>query len=99
MGGARAAQKQSLAGVLQNRCQACSFIKKGLQYRCCQAYNFIKKGLQYWCFPMKFTKSLRTPFLTEQLYLMAASGSKQCKPIKIYTESLCCRERNDIPEQ
>ena len=25
-------------------------------------------------------------------------GSKQCKPMKTYTESLCCRERNDIPE-
>ena len=25
--------------------------------------------------------------------------SKQCKPIKTYTESLCCREKNDIPER
>ena len=61
-------QKQSLADALQNRCQACNFIKKGLQYRCCQACNFIKKGLQCRRFPMKFTKSLRTPFFTEQLY-------------------------------
>ena len=25
--------------------------------------------------------------------------SKQCKPMKTYTESLCCQERNDIPER
>ena len=29
--------------------------------------------------------------------MVAASSSKQCKPMKIHTESLCCRERNDIP--
>ena len=51
--GASGVQKQSLADVLQNRCQACNFIKKRLQHR---------------CFPMKFTKSLRTPFFTEHLY-------------------------------
>ena len=84
MSGASAVQKQSLADVLQNRCQACNFIKKRLQHR---------------CFPMKFTKSLRTPFLQNTSTLMAASGSKQCKPMKTYTESLCCRERNDIPER
>ena len=48
---------------------------------------------------MKFMKSLRTPFLQNTSTLMAASGSKQCKPMKTYTESLCCQERNDIPEQ
>ena len=53
MSGASAVQKHLLAGVLQNRCQACNFIKKRLQHR---------------CFPMKFTKSLRTPFFTEHLY-------------------------------
>ena len=47
MSGASAVQKQSLADVLQNKCQACNFIKKRLQHR---------------CFPMKFTKSLKTPF-------------------------------------
>ena len=26
---------------------------------------------------------------------MAAPGSKQCEPIKTYTESLCCLERKD----
>ena len=25
--------------------------------------------------------------------------SKQCKPMKTYTKSLCCREGNDIPER
>ena len=25
--------------------------------------------------------------------------SKQCKPMKTYTESLCCQERNNIPER
>ena len=25
--------------------------------------------------------------------------NKQCKPMKTYTESLCCREGNDIPER
>ena len=25
--------------------------------------------------------------------------SKQCKPMKTYTECLCCQERNDIPER
>ena len=84
MSGASAVQKHSLADVLQNRCQACNFIKKRVQHR---------------CFPMKFTKSLRTPFLQNTSTLMAASGSKQCKPMKTYTESLCCRERNDIPER
>ena len=29
---------------------------------------------------------------------MAAAGSKQCKPMKRYTESLCCQERNDLRE-
>ena len=53
MSGPSAVQKQSLADVFQNRCQACYFIKKRLQHR---------------CFPMKFTKSLRIPFFTERLY-------------------------------
>ena len=48
-----AVQKHSFADVLQNRCQASNFIKKRLQHR---------------CFPMKFTKSLKTPFFTEHLY-------------------------------
>ena len=39
--GVSAVQKQSLVDVLQNRCQACNFIKKRLQHR---------------CFPMKLTK-------------------------------------------
>ena len=84
MSGASAVQKHSLADVLQNRCQACNFIKKRLQHR---------------CFPMKFTKSLRTPFLQNTSTLMAAFGSKQCKPMKTYTASLCCRERNDTTER
>ena len=50
---ASAVQKQSLADVLQNRCQTWHFIKKRLQHR---------------CFPKIFTKSLRTPFFTEHLY-------------------------------
>ena len=25
--------------------------------------------------------------------------SEQCKPMKTYTESLCCQERNEIPER
>ena len=75
MSGASAVQKQSLADVLQNGCQACNFMKR----------------LQERCFPTKFTKSLRTPFFTEHLStLMTASGSKQCKPMKTYTESLSC---------
>ena len=84
MSGASAVQKQSLADVLQSRCQACNFIKKRLQHR---------------CFPMKFTKSSRTPFLQNTSTLMAASGSKQCKAMKTYTESLCCRIINYIPER
>ena len=62
-------QKQSLADVLQSRCQACNFIKKRLQHR---------------RFPMKFTKFLRTLFLVLQntFTLVAASGTKQCKPVK-----------------
>ena len=51
--GASAMQKQSFADILQNRCQACNFVKKRLQHR---------------CFATKFTKSLRTPFLTEHFY-------------------------------
>ena len=78
MSGASAAQKQSLADVLQNSCQACNFIEKRLQHR---------------CFPMKFTKSLRTPFLQNTSTLVTASGSKQCKPMKTYTESLSCRKK------
>ena len=84
MSGTSAVRKQLLADVLQNRYQACKFIKKRLQHK---------------RFPMKFTKSLRTPFLQTTSTLMAASGSKQCKPMKTYTESSCCRERNDIPER
>ena len=75
MSGASAVQKQSLAEVLQNRCQASNFIKKRLRHR---------------CFPRKYTKSLRTPFLQNTSTLMAASGSKQCKPMKTYTDSLSC---------
>ena len=45
--GASAVQKQSLTDALQNRCQACNFLKKRLQHR---------------CFPVKFTKFLGTPF-------------------------------------
>ena len=68
MSGASAVQKHSLADVLQNRCQACNFIKKRLQHR---------------CFPMKFTKSLRTSFFLQNTStLMAASSNKQCKPMK-----------------
>ena len=78
MGGASVVQKQSLADVLQNRCQACNFIKKRLQDR---------------CFPMKFTKSLRTPFLQNTYTLMTASGIKQCKSMKTFTESLSCRKK------
>ena len=78
MGGASVVQKQSLADVLQNRCQGCNFIKKRLQDR---------------CFPMKFTKSLRTPFLQNTSTLMAASGIKQCKSMKTFTESLSCRKK------
>ena len=74
MCGASAVQKQSLADVLQNRGHICNFIKKRLQHR---------------GFPMKFTKYFRTPFLQNTSTLMAASGSKHCKPMKTYTESLC----------
>ena len=42
---------------------------------------------------MKFMKSLRTAFLQDTSTLMAASGSKQCKPMKTYTESLSCRKK------
>ena len=84
MNGGSAKQKQSLADVLQNRCQPCNFIKKRLQHR---------------CFPMKFTKFLRTPFLQNTSTLVAASGCKQCKPMKTYTESLSCQGRNDTPER
>ena len=76
--GASAVQKQSLEDVLQNRCQSCNFIKKRLQYR---------------CFSMKFMKSLRTRFLQNTSTLMAASRSKQCKPMKTYTESLSRRKK------
>ena len=72
----------SLADVLQSRCQACNFIKKRLEHR---------------CFPMKLTKYLHL-LLQNTSTLMAASASKQFKPMKTYTESLCCRERNDKPE-
>ena len=58
----------------------------------CQTCNFIKETLT-------FMKSLRTPFLKNTSTLMTASGSKQCKPMKTYTESLYCQERNDIPER
>ena len=78
MSGANAVQKQSLADVLQNRCQDCNFIKKRLQHR---------------CFSMKFTKSLRTLFYQNTSTLMATSGSKQCKPMETYAESLSCPKR------
>ena len=81
MSGASAVQKQSLADVLQNRCQVCNIIK-------------IKKRLQHRCFPMKFTKSLRAHlFLQNTSTLMAASGSKHCKTMKTYTESFSCQKK------
>ena len=82
MSGASAVQKHSLEHVLQNRCQVCNFVKNRLRHR---------------CFPMKFTNSLKTRFLQNISPPMAASSNKQCKPMKTYTESLCCPERNDIP--
>ena len=51
------------------------------------------------CFPMNFMKFLGTPFLQNTSALVVASSSKQCKPMKTYTERLCCREINDIPER
>ena len=84
MSGASAVQKQSLADILQNRCQAWNFIKKRPQkVFSYEIYEIFKN----------------TFFLQNTSTLMAASGSKQCKPMKTYTESLCCRERNDIPER
>ena len=77
-------QKQLLADILQSRCQAC---------------NLIKRRLQHKCFPTKFAKFLRAPFLQNTSTLVVASGSKRCKPMKTYTENLCCRERNDITER
>ena len=53
LSGVSLVQRQPLANFLQNRCQACNLIKKGLQHR---------------CFPMKFTKFLSKPFFTEHLY-------------------------------
>ena len=69
----RAVQKEFLADLLQNRSQACNFIKKRLQHR---------------CFPMKFIKFFRALFLQNISTLVAASGSKQCKPMKTYTTKL-----------
>ena len=67
-------QKHSLADILQNRCQG---------------YNFIKKRVQHRCFPMKFTKSLRTPFFyrTPLLWrlLLAVNSVNQLKhTLKVY---------------
>ena len=61
--------------------------------KCSQACNFIEKRLQHRCFPMKFTKSLRAPFLQNTSALRAASGSKQGKLMKTYTESLYCQKK------
>ena len=57
------------------------------------------KRLQHRCFPIKFMKFLKTPLLHNTSTLVAASSTKQCKPVKTYTESLCFRERNDVPER
>ena len=81
--GVSAVQMQLLTDFLQNTCQA---------------YKFIKKRLQHRWFPVKFTKILRTPFLTNTSTPVGASGSKQSKQMKTYTESLCYQERNDIPK-
>ena len=52
---------------VSNNDEWCEYSAKAVVGRCssnrCQAYNFIKKRLQHRCFPMKFTKSLRMPFL------------------------------------
>ena len=37
-------------------------------------------------------------FLQNTTTLMAASGSKQCKPMKTHTEVYPAENRNDIPE-
>ena len=42
-------------------CSAKAIVGRRCSNRC-QACNLIKKRLQHMCFPMKFTKSLRTPF-------------------------------------
>ena len=49
------------------------------------------KRLQHRCFPFS------TPFLQNTSTLIAASGSKQCKPMKIYTERLSCRKKKWYP--
>ena len=54
----------------------------------CQACNFTEKR-----------PHLRAPFLQNTSTLGAASDSKEYKPVNTYTERLCCRERNDIPER
>ena len=70
-----AVQKQSLADVLQNRCQA---------------WNFITKRLQHRCFPKKFTKSFRknTCFHRTSLLwwlLLAVNSVNQLKhTLKVY---------------
>ena len=48
-------------------CSAKAIVGRRCSNRC-QACNLIKKRLQHRCFPIKFTKSLRTPFFTEHLY-------------------------------
>ena len=63
----RYCSKQVFLNVLQtsqeSTCVGVSF------YKSCRlkACNFIKKRLQHRCFPVKFTKFLRTPLLTEHL--------------------------------
>ena len=73
-----AVQKQSLADVLQNRCQAYSFKEETpTQVFSYEIYEIFKNTFFY--------KNTST--------LVAAFGSKQCKPMKIYTENLCCRDK------
>ena len=75
MSGASAVQKQSLADALKNSCQACNFIKKRLPP--IQVFSY--EIYEIW----KSTFTLVTPQNTSTL--VAASGSKQRKPMKTYT--------------
>ena len=87
MSGASAVQKQSLADVLQNRCQTCNFIKKRLQRTCFsyEIYEIFKKTFFY-----------RTHLLWWLLLAVnSLNQQRHCTTLKVYP----AEKRNNVPER
>ena len=56
--------------------------------------SLLKKRLWHWCFPMKFVKLLRTPFLTEHLWVTASEVNTSWPWLQNFCEEKFCTRRH-----